>query len=228
MARSSRRGGRGAATARSCRAARRAARRRRSRRGCARARRAPTPAARSASRRRSPALSGIKPTYGRCSRWGVVAFASSLDQAGPMARDVRDCAILLAAMAGFDPKDATSLDAAVPDWEAALTGDLRGVRVGVPKEYRLDGIDPEIAAMWDAGLAWLKRRRRERRRRVAAAHEIRAARLLHRRAGRGVVQPRPLRRRPLRPAGGAAAAVSTRCTRRRARPASGPRSSAAS
>ncbi len=101
-------------------------------------------------------IAGIKPTYGRCSRWGVVAFASSLDQAGPMARTVRDCAILLQAMAGFDPKDATSLDLPVPEWEAALTGDLRGVRVGVPREYRLDGIDPEIAAMWDAGLAWVK------------------------------------------------------------------------
>ena len=101
-------------------------------------------------------IAGIKPTYGRCSRWGVVAFASSLDQAGPMGRDVTDCAILLQAMAGFDPKDATSLDASVPDWAGGLTGDLRGVRVGVPREYRLDGIDPEIAAMWDAGLAWLQ------------------------------------------------------------------------
>ena len=100
-------------------------------------------------------IAGIKPTYGRCSRWGVVAFASSLDQAGPMARDVTDCAILLQAMAGFDAKDATSLDVPVPDWAGGLTGDLRGVRVGVPREYRLDGIDPEIAAMWDAGLAWL-------------------------------------------------------------------------
>ena len=101
-------------------------------------------------------IAGIKPTYGRCSRWGVVAFASSLDQAGPMARDVRDCAILLQSMAGFDAKDATSLDVAVPDWESGLTGSLRGVRVGVPREYRLDGIDPEIAAMWDAGLAWVR------------------------------------------------------------------------
>ncbi len=101
-------------------------------------------------------IAGIKPTYGRCSRWGVVAFASSLDQAGPMARDVTDCAILLQSMAGFDAKDATSLDAPVPDWAGGLTGDLRGVRVGVPKEYRLDGIDPEIAAMWDAGLDWLR------------------------------------------------------------------------
>ncbi len=101
-------------------------------------------------------ISGIKPTYGRCSRWGIVAFASSLDQAGPMARDVRDCAIMLGAMAGFDPKDATSLNVAVPDWEAALSSDLKGKRVGIPKEYRLDGMDADIAAMWDAGIAMLK------------------------------------------------------------------------
>lgn len=101
-------------------------------------------------------IAGIKPTYGRCSRWGVVAFASSLDQAGPMARDVRDCAILLKSMSGFDPKDSTSLDLPVPDYEAALTGDLRGLRVGVPKEYRLDGLDPVIDALWSQGLAWLK------------------------------------------------------------------------
>ena len=101
-------------------------------------------------------ISGIKPTYGRCSRWGVVAFASSLDQAGPMARDVRDCAIMLENMAGFDPKDATSLNLPVPDWEAALSGDLKGKKVGIPKEYRLEGIDPDIDAMWDAGIAMLK------------------------------------------------------------------------
>ena len=101
-------------------------------------------------------ISGIKPTYGRCSRWGIVAFASSLDQAGPMARDVRDCAIMLENMAGFDPKDSTSLDLAVPNWEAALSGDLKGKKVGIPKEYRLEGIDPDIDAMWDAGIAMLK------------------------------------------------------------------------
>ncbi|MBL9069890.1 MAG: Asp-tRNA(Asn)/Glu-tRNA(Gln) amidotransferase subunit GatA [Sphingopyxis sp.] len=101
-------------------------------------------------------ISGIKPTYGRCSRWGIVAFASSLDQAGPMARDVRDCAIMLENMAGFDPKDATSLNMAVPNWEAALSSDLKGKKVGIPKEYRLEGIDPEIDAMWDAGIAMLK------------------------------------------------------------------------
>ena len=101
-------------------------------------------------------ISGIKPTYGRCSRWGIVAFASSLDQAGPMARDVRDCAIMLQNMAGFDPKDATSLDLPVPNWEAALSSDLKGKKVGIPREYRLEGIDPDIDAMWDAGIAMLK------------------------------------------------------------------------
>ena len=101
-------------------------------------------------------ISGIKPTYGRCSRWGIVAFASSLDQAGPMARDVRDCAIMLEAMAGFDPKDATSLDLPVPQWEAGLSGDLSGKRVGIPREYRMDGMDADVAASWEAGIAWLK------------------------------------------------------------------------
>ena len=101
-------------------------------------------------------ISGIKPTYGRCSRWGVVAFASSLDQAGPMARDVRDCAIMLEAMAGFDPKDATSLDLPVPEWEAGLNADLRGKKVGVPREYRVDGLDADVAASWDRGIEWLK------------------------------------------------------------------------
>ena len=101
-------------------------------------------------------ISGIKPTYGRCSRWGIVAFASSLDQAGPMARDVRDCAIMLEAMAGFDPKDATSLELPVPQWEAALSGDLTGKKVGVPREYRMDGMDADVSASWDQGIAWLK------------------------------------------------------------------------
>ncbi|HXY58078.1 MAG TPA: Asp-tRNA(Asn)/Glu-tRNA(Gln) amidotransferase subunit GatA [Methylocystis sp.] len=99
---------------------------------------------------------GIKPTYGRCSRWGIVAFASSLDQAGPIARTVRDAAILLRSMAGHDPKDATSVDAPVPDYEAAVGASVKGKRVGVPKEYRLDGLSAEIAALWDQGVAWLK------------------------------------------------------------------------
>jgi aspartyl-tRNA(Asn)/glutamyl-tRNA(Gln) amidotransferase subunit A len=101
-------------------------------------------------------ISGIKPTYGRCSRWGIVAFASSLDQAGAMAHDVRDCAILLEAMAGFDPKDSTSLDLPVPDWEAALSGDLEGKRIGIPKEYRVDGMPAEIDALWEQGIALVK------------------------------------------------------------------------
>jgi aspartyl-tRNA(Asn)/glutamyl-tRNA(Gln) amidotransferase subunit A len=101
-------------------------------------------------------ICGIKPTYGRCSRWGIVAFASSLDQAGPMARTVRDCAILLEAMAGFDPKDSTSLDLPVPQWEANLTSDLKGKRVGIPKEYRIDGVPGEINALWDRGIEWLR------------------------------------------------------------------------
>ena len=101
-------------------------------------------------------ISGIKPTYGRCSRWGVVAFASSLDQAGPMARTVEDCALLLTTMCGYDAKDSTSLNVPVPDFAAGLTGSLKGKRVGVPKEYRLDGMDATIAALWDQGLAWLK------------------------------------------------------------------------
>ena len=101
-------------------------------------------------------ICGIKPTYGRCSRWGIVAFASSLDQAGPMAKTVRDCTILLEAMAGFDPKDSTSLDLAVPQWEAGLSSDLRGKRVGIPKEYRIDGVPADINALWDRGIEWLK------------------------------------------------------------------------
>jgi aspartyl-tRNA(Asn)/glutamyl-tRNA(Gln) amidotransferase subunit A len=101
-------------------------------------------------------ISGIKPTYGRCSRWGTIAFASSLDQAGPMARDVRDCAIMLEAMAGFDAKDATSLDLPVPNWEGGLSSDLKGKRVGIPKEYRVDAMPPEIEALWQQGIEWLK------------------------------------------------------------------------
>ncbi len=99
---------------------------------------------------------GIKPTYGRCSRWGVVAFASSLDQAGPMTKSVRDAAIMLEAMAGHDPKDSTSADLAVPNFEAMLTGDIKGKKIGIPKEYRLDGMPDEIAKLWDDGIAMLK------------------------------------------------------------------------
>jgi len=101
-------------------------------------------------------ICGIKPTYGRCSRWGIVSFASSLDQAGSMAKTVRDCAILLEAMAGFDPKDSTSLDLPVPQWEANLSSNLSGKRVGIPREYRIDGVPAEINALWDQGIEWLK------------------------------------------------------------------------
>ncbi len=99
---------------------------------------------------------GIKPTYGRCSRWGIVAFASSLDQAGPMTKDVRDAAIMLRAMCGHDPKDSTSADMAVPDFEAALTGDIRGKTIGIPKEYRMDGMPAEIETLWSDGTAMLR------------------------------------------------------------------------
>ncbi|HUC69545.1 MAG TPA: Asp-tRNA(Asn)/Glu-tRNA(Gln) amidotransferase subunit GatA [Stellaceae bacterium] len=99
---------------------------------------------------------GMKPTYGRCSRWGIVAFASSLDQAGPMTRSVRDAAIMLGAMAGHDPKDSTSAPVAVPDFEAALSGDIRGLKIGIPREYRLDGMPAEIEALWQRGIDWVK------------------------------------------------------------------------
>ncbi|MGY6410296.1 MAG: Asp-tRNA(Asn)/Glu-tRNA(Gln) amidotransferase subunit GatA [Alkalilacustris sp.] len=99
---------------------------------------------------------GLKPTYGRCSRWGIVAFASSLDQAGPMTRTVRDTAIMLGAMAGHDPRDSTSADLPVPDFEAALTGDIRGKRIGIPREYRMDGMPAEIEALWSQGADWLR------------------------------------------------------------------------
>ena len=99
---------------------------------------------------------GLKPTYGRCSRWGIVAFASSLDQAGPMTRTVRDAALMLRAMAGYDPKDSTCVDRPVPDYEAALTGDVRGLKIGIPKEYRIDGMPAEIETLWQQGIDWLK------------------------------------------------------------------------
>jgi aspartyl-tRNA(Asn)/glutamyl-tRNA(Gln) amidotransferase subunit A len=99
---------------------------------------------------------GLKPTYGRCSRYGIVAFASSLDQAGPMSKTVRDAAILLRAMASVDPRDSTSVDAPVPDYEAAVDAGVKGLRVGVPKEYRIDGMSAEIDALWSRGAEWLK------------------------------------------------------------------------
>ena len=135
---------------------------------------------------------GIKPTYGRCSRWGIVAFASSLDQAGPIARDVRDAAIMLESMASHDPKDTTRVDAPVPDYEAVLGGGVKGLRVGIPKEYRVDGMPAEIDALWVKGSKWLKEQGAEIVDISPAAHEIRLARLLHRGAGGGLLQSRAL------------------------------------
>ena len=99
---------------------------------------------------------GIKPTYGRVSRWGIVAFASSLDQAGPMTKSVRDAAIMLQAMSGHDPRDSTSADIPVPDFEAALTGDIRGKKIGIPREYRLDGMPAEVEVLWQKGTEMLR------------------------------------------------------------------------
>ena len=99
---------------------------------------------------------GIKPTYGRCSRWGMVAFASSLDQAGPIARSVSDCAAMLGSMAGYDAKDATSVDAAVPDYEASVGRSVRGLKIGIPREYRIDGMPEEIEKLWSQGIEWLR------------------------------------------------------------------------
>ncbi|PSK86805.1 aspartyl/glutamyl-tRNA(Asn/Gln) amidotransferase subunit A [Limimaricola soesokkakensis] len=101
-------------------------------------------------------ITGIKPTYGRCSRFGIIAFASSLDQAGPMTRDVRDAAIMLRAMSGHDPKDSTSADIAVPDFEAMLTGDIRGKVIGIPREYHVDGMPTEIETLWTRGTEMLR------------------------------------------------------------------------
>jgi aspartyl-tRNA(Asn)/glutamyl-tRNA(Gln) amidotransferase subunit A len=99
---------------------------------------------------------GIKPTYGRCSRWGIAAFASSLDQAGPIARDVRDAAIMLKSMASVDDKDTTSVDVPVPDYEAAVGGSVKGMKIGIPAEYRMDGMPGEIETLWSKGIEWLK------------------------------------------------------------------------
>ncbi|MCQ4158739.1 Asp-tRNA(Asn)/Glu-tRNA(Gln) amidotransferase subunit GatA [Roseomonas sp. GC11] len=101
-------------------------------------------------------VTGIKPTYGRCSRYGIIAYASSLDQAGPVARTVEDCAILLRSMSGFDPKDSTSANRAVPDFAAAVARGVKGLRIGIPREYRVEGLSPEIDALWQQGMDWLK------------------------------------------------------------------------
>ena len=135
---------------------------------------------------------GIKPTYGRCSRWGVVAFASSLDQPGPMARTVEDAAILLRSMAGFDMRDSTSVDRPVPDYRAACGRSLRGVRVGIPREYRVDDMPADIEALWQQGIAWLRDAGCEIVD-VSLPHTRYGLRhLLYRGAGGGLVQPRAL------------------------------------
>jgi len=134
---------------------------------------------------------GIKPTYGRCSRWGVVAFASSLDQAGPIAKTVEDAAILLKSMAGHDPKDATSLDVDTPDFASFVGKSVKGLRIGIPKEYRVDGMPPEIDALWEQGIAWLKDAGCEIVE-VSLPHtEVRPAGLLHR-----ALRPKPPRTSP--------------------------------
>ena len=167
---------------------------------------------------------GMKPTYGRCSRWGIVAFASSLDQAGPLTRSVRDAAIMLEAMAGHDPKDSTSVDRPVPNYEAALTGDIprpqgRGAQ-GVPHRRHAGGDRPPLAA----GHRLADRRRCRGRGGLPAAHQVRPADLLHRGAGRGLLEPGTLRRRALRPR--VPPTASTACTRPPAAKVSAPRSSA--
>ena len=135
---------------------------------------------------------GIKPTYGRCSRWGIVAFASSLDQAGPMTRTVRDAAILLKHMASVDPQDSTSVDVPVPDYEATLENGVKGLRVGIPKEYRIDGAPPEIDALWAEGRGVAEGAGRRDRRGLAAPHQICAARLLYSGACGGLLESRAL------------------------------------
>ena len=135
---------------------------------------------------------GIKPTYGRCSRYGMVAFASSLDQAGPIARTVRDAAILCARWRAQDAKDSTCIDSPVPDYEAAVGRSVKGLTIGIPREYRLDGMSQEIEALWRQGAEWLARGGGAHRRRLAAEHAPRLARILYCRAGGGLEQSRAL------------------------------------
>ncbi len=135
---------------------------------------------------------GIKPTYGRCSRWGIVAFASSLDQAGPIGKSVRDCAVMLRSMAGHDPKDTTSVDQPVPDYEKAVGRSVKGMKIGIPREYRLDGMQRRDRRALAEGHRLAEGCRCRDRRDFAAPYQICAAGLLHRRAGRGLLQPRPL------------------------------------
>ena len=169
---------------------------------------------------------GIKPTYGRCSRWGIVAFASSLDQAGPFARTVKDRAILLRSMAGHDPKDTTSVDLPVPDYEAAVGRSIKGMKIGIPKEYRVKGMLDEIEAFWRRGAEWLK----------AAGAEV--VEVYWRTRNTRYPPTTSLRRRKLRPISPVMMACATgcvwpdatspTCTRRRAPPGSAARCAGAS
>ena len=170
---------------------------------------------------------GMKPTYGAVSRYGMIAFASSLDQAGPFTRDVTDAALLLGAMVGKDPRDSTSLGLPEPIGAPTAT-DLQGIRIGVPEELTGEGIEPGVLKAFEATLELAQRARRHGRADEAAARAARARRLLHPRPGGGVLEPRALRRRPLRPARRAPTATCCTCTPRRARPASARRSSAGS
>jgi aspartyl-tRNA(Asn)/glutamyl-tRNA(Gln) amidotransferase subunit A len=137
-------------------------------------------------------LVGLKPTYGRCSRWGVVAYASSLDQAGPMTRTVRDAAIMLHAMASHDPKDLDERRCSGARLRSGAGAGVRGLRVGIPKEYRVEGMPPEIDHLWRQGVDWLQGARRRDHRCQPAAHEICFAGLLHRGARGGLIQSRAL------------------------------------
>ena len=144
----------------------------------------------------------MKPTYGRISRYGLVAFASSLDQIGPFTKDVRDAATLLGVMSGVDPRDSTSVPQPVPDYAAALTGDIKGLKLGLPKEYMIGGLDPEVKAAVDAAVKKFHGTRRGNRGNFPAAHGLRRGDLLHHRHRRGVGESGALRRHPLRRAGG--------------------------
>ena len=167
---------------------------------------------------------GLKPTYGRVSRYGLIAFASSLDQIGPLTRTVHDAALTLAVIAGADPADATSASEPVPDYAAALTGDIRGTRVGVPRALVEQGVDPEVSDAFRTALDVLASRGCDARRRRPAACDVRDAGLLPGRHRRGQLEPRALRRRPLRvSAPPNVERTCARCTRARASTASAPR-----
>ena len=145
---------------------------------------------------------GLKPTYGRISRYGLVAFASSLDQIGPFTKDVRDAATLLEVLSGLDPRDSTSVPQPVPHYAAGLTGDIKGLKLGLPKEYMIGGLDPEVKAGGGSRGETIAETRRGNRGNFPAAHGLRRGHLLHHRHRRGEREPRAVRRHPLRRARG--------------------------